>query len=589
VRSGGINGITGEELLPALPWLRSAELGKHEVLLAAIMRMAPSAIPGDYERALLRPYQLLRDIEVRAPRTIAALLATPQFGAWGDRCLRRLLDGEDSRDPPLATDLGHLALFAATAAMRAGNLFRLEVPLRDGSASLPTLGTARPGASTPWEWGAAWRDGHGCRLGSGRSTVEILLDCQPEPPAAARWSALPRIVRCENGLLLDVLLDDGDPCLDRYGIPRKRLNDEDLTTWGDHLTHAWAILTADHYPLAELIAGTVQTLVPLARPTLARSVSATEVSAFGAVALSLTTDSLSLAEALVHEVHHGVLGAVTDIQPLVEDGTDVLAYAPWRDDPRPGGALLHGVFAHYGMGRFWCERYRTGPAGQRPRAAIEFARMRAMAARGLASLDESGLLTVAGQEFLAGLRAVFAAWLRESLPADAEQQVAELNAGHEVRWRVTHLVPAADLVVLLADAWRAHQPPPVSFDTVPTRLEAGPISSSPTTGRSYLRALRIGDPGLMGHHLAANQPLIDQADAALIPGEDDAAEAGYLDRITAGKDPEAWAGLAIVRRRTAPALVARVFLERPELLMALHGVLRDEGGTPDALANWLAP
>jgi HEXXH motif-containing protein len=537
VRSGGIKGISGEDLLPALPWLRSAELGKHEVLLAAIMRMAPSAIPGDYERALLRPYQLLCDIEVRAPETTAALLATPQFGAWGDRCLRRLLDGEDSQDPPLATDLGHLALFAATAAMRAGNLFRLEVPLRDGSASLPTLGTAQPGASTPWEWGVAWRDGHGCRVGSQTSTVEVLLDCRPEPStAAAPWSPLPRIVSGENGLLLDVLLDDSDPCLDRYGAPRKRLSDEDLTAWGDLLTHAWAILTADHYPLAELIAGTLQTLVPLARPALARSVSATEVSAFGAAALSLTIDSLSLAEALVHEVHHGVLGAVTDIHPLIEDGTDVLAYAPWRDDPRPGGALLHGAFAHYGMARFWRERYRAGPSGQRPRAAIEFARVRAMAARGLASLDESGLLTVAGQEFLAGLRAALAAWLRESLPADAEEQAAELNADHEVRWRVTHLVPAADLVVLLADAWRAHQAPPVSFATVPTRLEP----------------------------------------------------AGYVDRITAGKVPEAWAGLAIAARRTAPAPVARVFLERPEVLVALHQVLRDEGGTPDALANWLA-
>lgn len=582
--------ISGEELLPTLHRLRRAELGKHKVLLASIMRMGTRAIPGDYERALLRPYQLLRDIEALTPGAAANMLATPQFGAWADGCLRRLLYDEDRRDAPLATDLGHLALFATTAAVRAGYPFRVEIPLRDGIASLPTLGTARLGASTPWEWGLARRAGHGCWVQSRTSTVEIPLDNQPEIPANARWSAMHRIVLTANGLRLDVLLDDSDPCLDRYGSQRTRLSGEGLSVWRQLLTDAWATLTADHHPLAALVAGTVQTLVPLARPAPTRSVGSTEVSTFGAVALSLTIDSLSLAEALVHETHHAVLGALTDIQPLTEVGAGVLTYAPWRDDPRPSSAFLHGTFAHYGQGRFWRERYLAGPPSQRTRAAVEFGRMRVMAARGLAALDESGLLTPAGQQFLVGIRAELAGWLEERLPTEAGEQVAELNADHEVQWRVAHLVPAPDSITRLADAWRAHRTPPVPFDVVPVRVQPGPLSSAAANVRSYLMALRGRDPELLRRYLTDRAWLIDPADAALIQGEHDAAATGYLRRITAGKDPGAWAGLAIVRRRTASVPVARVFIERPEVLAALHSALRDDaGGTPDALANWLAP
>jgi HEXXH motif-containing protein len=590
VKFTSISSINSEGQLAALHRLRSAELGKHKILLASIMRMAERAIPGDYERALFIPYQLLSDVEALASDVAAALIAAPQFGAWADDCLRRLLNDGARQDVPLATDLGHLTLFAATAAMRAGHPFDLEVPLRNGTVSFPTLGTARPGASTPWEWGLARQDGLGCWVQSSASTVEIPQGDHPRTPAAAQWSALHRIVHTENGLRLDVLLDDGDPFLDRYGTPRMGLTSENLPAWRHLLTSAWATLAGDHHPLAVLIAGTVRTLVPLAQPAPTRSVASTTISSFGAVALSLRADALSVAEVLVHEAHHAVLGALIDIEPLVRNEADFLAYAPWRDDPRPGGALLHGIFAHYGMGRFWRTLYRAGPPAQRTRAAVEFGRMRTMAARGSATLDESGLLTDVGQEFLAGIREQLADWLEERLPADAEEQVADLGADHQVQWRLAHLLPAPDGMASLADAWRAHRRPPVPVGAVPVRLEPGSLPPASANLRSYLLSLRYKDPPLLRRRLADDDWVIDPADAALIRGEYDAAAARYLRRIAAGQDPGAWAGLAIVRRRTGPAPIAFIFTERPEVLAALHGLLRDDAdATPDQLASWLAP
>jgi HEXXH motif-containing protein len=604
--------VTRESQLPALQRLRSGELGKHKALLASITRMAArGGLPGnEYERALAIPYRLLADVEAQAPHLVAGLLATPQFGAWADTCVRRLLDGTaDSADNvPLATDLGHLALFAATAATRARHPFALEVPLRGGTACFPAAGTATPGASTPWEWGRAWLNGtdisanagtgdSGCHVGSSVSTVDVSF-----VPGSPGWSGLPRFRAAESGLGLDVVLDDRDPFLDRFGGTRVRVADEDVPTWRDLLALAWRLLAREHYPLAELIAGTVRTVVPLARPGPTRSAGATEIATFGAVAMSLPADALSMAEALVHEAHHAILGAAMDAEPLVRDDEDAaafLAYAPWRDDPRPGTALLQGIFAHYGMGRFWRQRYRAGPPAQRERAAAEFGRLRAMTERTALSLAGSGVLTEAGADFLAGLQAELASWHDEDIPPFVADHVADLTADHEARWRLSHLKPDPEGVRTLADAWQGGSPPPVPLDAVTARLVPGPLPVASANTRAYLLALRYRRPEVLRGWLAGGE-VINPADAALVRGDHDAAAAGYLARITADArapdrtaldsttlDIDAWAGLATVRRRSGP--IAHVYAQHPELLMAvwrhLPGQARPQ---PDDLARWLA-
>jgi hypothetical protein len=99
---------------------------------------------------------------------------------------------------------------------------------------------------------------------------------------------------------------------------------------------------------------------------------------------------------------------------------------------------------------------------------------------------------------------------------------------------------------------------------------------------------------MLAGRLAAQDLPADPADLALLRGEDAAAAAGYLRRIAAGEDPDAWAGLATARRRTGPGRAAALYASRPELLRALHAEIaartagRPDATLPDRLAGWLS-
>jgi HEXXH motif-containing protein len=605
--------ITGENQLPALGWLRSVELGKHKALLAAIMRVAAQRDVSDYERALAIPYRLLADVEASAPQLTASVLAMPQFGAWADDCVRRLLAAPGTERPglpPLATDLGHLALFAASAAMRAGSHFKISIPLRNGTACLPGLGTACPGAEHPWEWGVVRFDAAGCRVESSVASVMIPDHAGGNFAAAeyAAWRSIPRFTASRGGLRLAVLLDDADPFLDRYGSsPRVHVADEDLSAWQQLITAAWHVLAADGNPLAAVITGVVQTLVPIARPGPTRMADATETASFGAIALSLPPDALTMAEVLVHESHHAILSAFMDIEPLVLDsagGPDFLTYAPWRDDPRPVGALLQGIFAHYGMGRFWREQYRPGRQHDRHtapdlRAAVEFGRMRSMTDRACAGLEAAkGALTDAGVEFLSSIQAEISTWLTELLPAQALDHVADLTTDHQVRWRLSHQVPASEAVQALTEAWRRGTSPPLALDEIPVNIRPGALPKASANIRSYLLSLRYRNPGSLRSRLSDVTLPVDPADAALVLGDYAGAAVGYLRRIetlaAAGEpDKDAWAGLAIARRHTGPSSIAALYAERPEVISSVYALLSAGAGAdqdrphPDRLVNWL--
>jgi HEXXH motif-containing protein len=615
--------VTGEGELPAVGRLRSAELGKHKALLAAIMRVAGQGDFADYERALAIPYRLLADVEASAPHVVETLLAMPQFGAWADDCVRRLLAiaGTVRDDPsgqvPLAFDLGHLALFAASAGIRSGRHFEIAVPLRDGSACVPGLGTARPGAARPWEWGVARQDDAGCRLESSLAsvTIPVAADEDPAIPAPTGWRPLPRFAASRNGLRLAILLDDADPFLDRYGHARLNVDGEERSAWQRLLAEAWQILAREHQALAALISEIVRTLVPIVRPGPTRAADVTETASFGAIALSLPPDALSMAEILVHESHHAILGALMDVEPLVAQDSGFLGYAPWRDDPRPASGLLQGIFAHYGMGRFWRQQYQAGQRGAERsadglRAAVEFGRMRAMTARACATTSGAqDSLTRAGRELLADIGAEVAGWLTESLPREAVDHVDDLATDHEVRWRLSHHAPSPEAVRALADAWQREAPPPFAPEGVPVHLRAGELPAASANIRSYLLSLRYRNPGALPARLADSTLGVDPADRALARGEHADAAGGYLRRIAMAvadgapgtPDIDAWAGLAVARRRTGPASVAILYAERPEVIASLHALVAArsagpgtgtgagrDGGHPDRLASCLA-
>ena len=310
-----------------------------------------------------------------------------------------------------------------------------------------------------------------------------------------RSSPASRCTLVAAGLRLDVVLDDRDPFLDRYGAARSTLSGDDVRAWQRLLARAWMVLTRDHRPLAAVIAGTVRTLVPLPKPSPTRSAGSTDTTAFGALALSLPADPLALAEALVHESHHAVLGAIMDVTPMLADGSDFLAYAPWRDDPRPVRTLLHGIYTHYVMMDFWRGQRGTGSAAERLRGQVEFGRWRSVTAQAADLLAASTALTDAGQAFLAAIRANLARWQQEPLTARAAELAGDLETEHRVRWRVRHLVADPAAIESLAAAWRSGDPPPVSLTEVDVALRPGPLPEVIANARGYLLALRHADPG----------------------------------------------------------------------------------------------
>lgn len=595
--------VTGEDQLVALKHLRSAELSKHKLLLAAAMRSAARFLPDEYPRALATPYQMLDAIERQSPEVVRDLLGCPQFGAWADTCTRRLLVPAARAAPdgvPLPFELGHLSVFAATAAIRSGQTFELDIPLRHGEVTFPSLGTARPGATAEWEWATVSGDAAGVRVRSSASTVRLPGARVPLGGAADGWSATPQVAVDAGDLMLDVVLDNADPYLDRYGIARVGLGADALAAWRLMIGRAWVILAVDHPWLARMVAATIRTVVPLSRPGPTRSSSSTDIASFGAVALSLPRDALSMAEVLVHEAHHAVMGAMTDTVPLVRPDNAFIAYAPWRDDPRPAGALLQGIFAHYGMGRFWRERCAVDSPERRRRATAEFARLRMITSRAAETLLRSGALTEAGQELVAGIFSQLATWLDQPVPSHATEYALDLSTDHEVRWRLRHLSPDPAPIAALADAWRRGRPPPVRPQEVDLQLEPMPSSPSPPSAniRAYLLSLSYRDPGELRGWLSRPGAVTggppppgraDPADAALVEGRYRKAAAGYLRRIAAANDGDAWTGLAVSRRHTGPSALAKLLVERPEVVVAVYNQLRNRALVdPEQVATWLA-
>ena len=579
--------------------LKAAKFSRHQLLLAALMRAAARSAAAVHAATLVPAYRLLAAVQMRDERLVRGLLALPQVGSWAVHCLSRLnaFPGEPERVSPLGADLGQLAVVACAAALRAGHPFDLDIPLRQGAVTFPTLGTARPGTRAEWEWGRACLDGRGGRVSSSVSTVPIPSG-EPASRVSGRWSAIPRLSAVSAGLAVRFWLDDQDPYLDRFGLPRAVVDSDGLLAWQDRLAGSWSILARRHRRLAAAIAKVIGTLVPLAEPHPAQPVSSTTAAAFGAIGLSLPADALAMAEVLVHECHHSILDAVTDLMPLTGPGGDRLTYAPWRDDARPVGALLQGTYAQFGVTGFWRRQRRTGSARARLRGDTEFARGLNAVVPTAAELGGSGILTEAGQEFVGALQARTASWQAEPLPAAARELAAESELDHRARWRLRHLRPDPRDMRSLVCAWLADDQPAMPPTAVGVSVERRPAPPAGGSARSYLLMLRYQDPERFQRWVRhdgspsgdeRDHRQVDVADRALLCGNHAAAAEGYLRRIAAGADGEAWAGLAVVRQRTGPAGVAAVLAERPEVAADLHERLRLHGTPdPDRLAAWLA-
>jgi HEXXH motif-containing protein len=549
----------------SLEKIYAGQLTKHKLLISAVVRFGGRAVPA--AAATLREhYDLLAAAERTAPDAVAAVLRYPHVGAWAAQAMRQL-----SRDPgSAAAGLGYLGAIAASAAIRAGHACSVSLRLVDGALVLPAFGRAvLPGT---------------------RATVTVC------GPAEATIAAGGRVITIPPGPGADVpgwqparvlamgdrplLLDDLDPhrSYEPYPLPG-RLGDRDVAHWQRALDEAWRLLARYHPGYAAALRSGLRSLVPIGQRADDRNVSATSGDAFGAVAASMPSDGASLAVALMHEFQHAKLCAVNDLEPLASRQAGPLFYAPWRPDPRPAGALLHGIFAHMAVADFW-RVHRQVTAGEESLLAhVEFARWLRQTHYAAGLLAGHDALTAAGRQLLARVTARLTAWLGEPVPSAARKLAAETAADHLSCWRLRNLEPEPGGVERLARDWRAGRP---GHGVVRTRMRAEPL----TAGRNIrpdLLYLRLRDPARFERDDAARA---GAPDAAYARGDHAAAARGYLAQLRA--DPgrlHAWTGLGIVTG--AHGTLTRC----PEVAYALQDRLARDGAPradPLRLARWLS-
>jgi hypothetical protein len=358
---------------------------------------------------------------------------------------------------------------------------------------------------------------------------------------------------------------------------------DEVTDWRERVRSAGQIVADRHRWAAEPMADVISVIVPLTPRSDTDLVSATTPAAYGAIATSWPPDEVTLAETLVHEFQHVKLCGLLDMVPLASSG-EQRVYAPWRQDPRPAGGLLQGVYAHLGIVRFWHaqQHAETDPDGLL-RAQVLFARWRPAIGETVQTLLETDSLTPAGVRFAERLRAQGQQLMGAPLPVEAAQIAAEVALDHRLTWQLRHV--ATD-VPGLADAYRRGEPCPGGARTW-TQEDVRKVDSSL---RSRLLNLRYLEPTRYRALCADGVLPLSEADRLLLERSSQAAVQAYRTRIADSADPQpdAWIGLALALHQLPPSPPRAALATRLVQMAEVHARLAGSGFRTDPLdlAGW---
>jgi len=496
--------------------LREAQHSKHLMLLHAVAETVDSTDLASLEvAAFWAGYRLLARIQAFSPGAAAWLLGLPHFGSWAHDCLIRL-------DRGLPPDFGYLACAAAAAAVRRGVRFELDAPVRDGGVMLPGLGFLRVTGQDAWV--RLRSDGERLAVGEHIDVpCTALVPDEGSGGPVPQWRGTPLVRAVADGHTWVVLLETADRHLDRYALPMlAAMTADEVASWRHRIQSAWQVLVRHHGWAAGPLADGVCVIVPLTSRSGLDS--ATSPAAFGAIATSWPPSPVILAETLVHEFQHLKLCCLTDMLPLIEL-CDEKTYAPWREDPRPAGGLLQGVYAHLGIARFWdAQRHaETRPDGIL-RAQVMYERWRATIEMAASALLRTGSLTPAGVRFVTMLRQYGQRLGSESVPAAARQIVREAALDHWLTWQFRHTALDAAGVAGLVDAYQRGASPG-DRTLLETWIEADTRTIN-STARSRLLNMRYLEPQRHRHLCAEGMPGLSKADSLLVSGKREHGGAG---------------------------------------------------------------
>ncbi len=557
--------------------LRHAERSRRLLLIRSLVdEVAKSPelahpLPGPEDA-----WDLLARTEAVAPGVLDLVLAHPYTGSWAGYTTR-LLGSQISGVWPLWVHVGYVHALAAAAAIRAGLPFTIPIPVWNGDAVLPTLGLARLRSAETWSVAEVTSRAGRIRVGA----AELPADLNT---TTGQWWSIRRLSAHGHGRTFSVRLDDVDPYRGPYEpLGPQRLDDTETSAWRKLMTDAWTLLSAGVPDFAEALRVGFDSVAP--RPlSLFRTPSASSSDAFGSAIIGRPPDAASLASMLVHEFQHSRLAGLMHLTQLWEPDSRERIYAPWRDDPRPLGGVVQGLYAFFGMAAFW--RSQAGTRG----GAYEFAYHRRMSWQTFLTVQHDPALTPNGRRFLQAMGEELGPWQDEPLPQDVLDAAHRTALDHYLGWRIRHVRPDKALVRDLATAWLAGRVPDrLSFDAnrPPTPLADGSWSHA----RADLTRLVMSKPAAEVRAMWADVPDVTTADFALATGRFGDAAAAYRSGLAQDPDqPALIAGLALALSATGPDAAARTLTRCPELVRAVHRQLRARALKPPTvtdLAAWI--
>jgi HEXXH motif-containing protein len=545
--------------------------------------------------------RIMAEAQRTAPEAFRSLLLDPGVGSGCAYGLRRLHGGAQS-PAPLWLDLGVVHALALAAAARAGLTWSTRLPLRDGNVMIYTYGLARfPDDAGPTVEARTEGGRLHFSVGGHELTVEgTEPDVEPAAGGIGWWGL--RRIQVGADPALSVWLDDLDPLRDLADpVPPARLDAEAFVRWHRLIEDAWVLLCRDYRAAAEAMADGVVSIVPLKHLPGWDTRSASNGEAFGSVMLSEPPDSETMAISLIHEYQHIKLGALIHLIRLTEPDDGTLYYAPWRDDPRPLAGLVQGIYAFFGIAKFW--RIRCGKVDGEAQAiaAFEYAYARQQTEESLRIALSAPGLTAEGRSLFEGLRCQVEEWARQ--PVDVDPRIAglaELTAdSHRIGWRLRHFRPLDAEVAVLADQL-ARDAPPIA-DLAPAVLRPHPDlrwhQRIPAVVRREARAVArpeaaVAPPGrdpvstgenalLARDARGARDTFVDVLGQYVTPGADD--------RAVPDDEARAWIGLALSLAAEGEG-AADILSRRPDLVRAVYAASATRrSATPVEVAEWLGP
>jgi HEXXH motif-containing protein len=542
-------------------------------------------------------FQVLKAAQTANLAEVDQLLLHPEVGGWIAYTLRRRRGGaERYGHVPLWVDFGGVHILCLIAAARTGLAWQTRVPHRDGRVMLFGRGMAQfSGLSAEETIEAETAVGH-ITLRVGTTTIDVPAESADGADDDVRWWGLRRL-RVGDSLPIDVCLDDIDPFRDLADpVPPRRLSEANAVLWWDLFDEAWKLLCDHHAETAKAVAAGVVSLVPLPLGDGRETRSASSGEAFGSVMLSQPPDPVTLACSLVHEFQHIKLGGLMHLMRLVESEDTERYYAPWRDDPRPLGGLLQGVYAFFGIAAFWRRHRQTASrADDRLIAEFEYAYTRTQTSEALDIVLASGGLTVAGRRFAEALLDQFQPWLSDEVDPSTLTAARLVTDRHRTGWRMRHQRVRAQEIDALVEAWRHDRA--ATVDPAPPDIGASPAARW-SQGMVGLVRRRILVPRTWSTFDGSDgnwwREAVSEGDMAIVEGQVELARALYLEAVQAhAEDPDAWSGLAVTLctadRTKGDTAAGLALLRRPELVREVYARLSQHGDVKDPLhvATWL--